>query len=249
MKYLAQAKKQDEVGDDAIEINSMNALPNYLTDRMANIANGTLQIEQTPASISAFAKFPKHLGLPRDKSHLKKSARSRATHMSRAPSVACSVATLALRWQERGDLIEVEDIYQTHYPSRNPGEEDRGIRENTALLPPTLPPLTYSRPAVLLRRAGKDIYAFEGPQDSLPKTGRTGGNGGRSNLPPPTRPPPPRDTSSSDDSDPEPDWNDPVDRKRYLENQVNTKIAKSFRKGNRYSGTPTRNYPQEEHST
>lgn len=45
-----------------MEIDSIGALLNYVADTMANIANETLQIKQTPASTSAFAKFPKHIG-------------------------------------------------------------------------------------------------------------------------------------------------------------------------------------------
>lgn len=98
-----------------MEIHFIAALLNYLADTIGNIANKTLQIEETPASTSAFAKFPKDLGPATNKSHPKRSGRGQASHISRAPSIASSDATPAPRWQERGDRIQVEDIYQTHY--------------------------------------------------------------------------------------------------------------------------------------
>lgn len=88
MKYLEQDKKQEELGDDAMEIVYIGTLTNYFANTTANIPNRTLQIEQALASTSGFDKVPKHLRPPCDKTHPKRSAQGRTTHISRASNAA-----------------------------------------------------------------------------------------------------------------------------------------------------------------
>lgn len=67
-----------------MEIDSIRALPNYLADTLADIADGTLAI-QPSQSFSSFTKFPKHWSATQEKTSQRK-PQGRAPQMSRAPS-------------------------------------------------------------------------------------------------------------------------------------------------------------------
>lgn len=43
--YIGQSRKQNELGNDAMKIDFIGTLSNYLADTMANSVNKSLQIE------------------------------------------------------------------------------------------------------------------------------------------------------------------------------------------------------------
>lgn len=160
----------------------------------------------------------------------------RVTHLSLVCSNSSQSPVVPI-WTER---VEVEGISQVNYEIEDQG---RQTRESTPALPPVA---SFANPSYLSQGYG----SYTGPE-------RLGGSEAirPSNLHSqnpyrrpdlivvttvvapghhPTRPPPPPpiDPLDVEGSDPEPDWNVPEVRKRYLRNIVNPQIVKAFKTGN-----------------
>lgn len=72
-KYLKEHGSQNELlsDPDAMQIDSVGAVPNYLPDTMASIPSGTLRRERTPVTQSAFSRFPKQREAPQEVSQIR----------------------------------------------------------------------------------------------------------------------------------------------------------------------------------